>query len=92
MLLGMQGSSIVLHILTAILSAVRGSTVCLLYSLTALLLRGAFMSLSVLVHSQLVGCMKPQSNLMNCVSMSDIGLNTRLHAVLPCIALHTGMT
>ena len=50
------------------------------------------MSLSVLVHSQLVGCMKPQSNLMNCVSMSDIGLNTRLHAVLPCIALHTSMT
>ncbi len=46
----------------------------------------------MIVHSQPVGCIKQQSNLMNCVSLSDIGLNTILHAMLPRIALHTSMT
>ena len=91
MLLDMLGSSKVLHSRTAILSATPGSTVVLLHTLTAFA-RRAFMSLSMIVHSQLVGCIKPQSNLMNCVSVSDIGLNTRVYAMLPCIALHTGMT
>ncbi len=46
----------------------------------------------MIVHSQLLGCIKQQSNLMNRMSLFDIGLNTRLHDMLPCIALHTGMT
>ena len=93
MLLDMLGGSIVLHICTAILSACDPGINCLLVAqLDSLREWSLFLSLSTIVHSQLVGCIKEQSNLMNRVSLYDIGLNTRLHAMLPCIASHTGMT